>query len=121
MFSVSADSKGLKPPVGLFRMNTYEISWKCGVRILKDLAFPQVLYNQHSTLARGRVSADSKGFRMHQNCAKWAVFRKDGLKKVQRLREGKKLGIRYSLNLMIAHPLQKSRSIFQASREKRAV
>ena len=27
-------------------MNTYEISWKCGVWILKDLAFPQVLYNQ---------------------------------------------------------------------------
>ena len=102
-------------------MNTYEISWKCGVHILKDLAFPQVLYNQHSTLARGRVSADSKGFRMHQNCAKWAVFRKDGLKKVQRLLEGKKFGMRYYPNLTIAHPLQKSRRIFQASKENRAV
>src|SRR6266571_2671842 len=39
MFSVSADSKGLKFPVGLFRMSTYEMSWKVRSADSKGLSF----------------------------------------------------------------------------------
>src|SRR6266446_6214992 len=36
--------------------------------------------NLFSTLTRGSISVDSKGFTLHQDCAEWAVSRASGTK-----------------------------------------